>query len=887
MRPDHLPQGDPCEKCDLPAARHRAYHLPDGDPCARCGLDASSHRTANVAYRRVRDADRPDRGRTRRILGVDGEGHDLPDGRHVYTYLACVDASGAVAAETRFAPAGLSHDECCEALLSLSGGSLKFGYSFGYDATMILEAMPPEDRYVLLRPELRKKRECRECGRVFRLLRSTCPGCGSEDIDEPLNPPHLRWNGRGYGFFQGNLTIADRYVRGEGWGRSVKVHDVFKLFGTSFVEAIKDWGIGDKATVARVAEMKGKRNEFSGVSADAITSYCKEECALLAQLMQKRLEAQEEAGIPLTQFFGGSPASALLKKHDVAFYRGRSVGACGHKWRAISAECPRPKCDKPHARSENVRDMPPELVAAIMASFFGGRFENSVLGLVEEPIYGFDLASAYPYALTFLPCLRCGRWSKSTTTQKRRLYSEIRSATLALCHYRVRPLPARERRGLAWAPLPFRDSGGSIAYATNFSGWGWAAEVLPAVAGWPDLVEVDGAWLYHTDCGHLPFAWMPNVYKRRVAWGKDGKGKALKNAANGSYGKTAQSKGGRDPQFQQWVWAGMTTATTRGQILDAIGRARDPWSVLAIATDGIYATEDLSLPGPRDTGTKGLVDPNGKSKPELGDWERKAVPEGAFFVKPGLYYRTSSVSPHQCRACGQRFQKIAAKCPACGSEDVDKPKLDEVRARGVGRREVYEQAPEILAGWRAWDRSDPDFRVKLVSRRFFGARHAIFAMAYCAPCGEVWSGTSEIGCPKCEELGSFWRAVLLRTEQCDPCKERQRASAKRRRLQDPMAAIEESLHPRSYCGACAKPVYGQWAERVTEVAFDPWPKREKELEAGGESVRMRVRDVGGAESAPYRPGKTTPEGEESRRAKEFQEWEPEWPDSPQEEEVPE
>ena len=157
MRPDHLPKGDPCE-CGEPARRHRAYHLPDGDPCARCGLDAASHRTANVAYRRERDVDRPDRKGPQRILGIDGEGHDLPNGKHVYTFLACVDADGVVAAETRFAPEGLTHDECCEALLSLPKNALKFAYSFGYDTTMILEALPLEDRYVLLRPELRKIR---------------------------------------------------------------------------------------------------------------------------------------------------------------------------------------------------------------------------------------------------------------------------------------------------------------------------------------------------------------------------------------------------------------------------------------------------------------------------------------------------------------------------------------------------------------------------------------------------------------------------------------------------------------------------------------------------------------------------------------------------------
>jgi hypothetical protein len=730
--------------------------------------------------RKQYDAPRKDREGERLIVGIDGEGQDDADGNHIYTYMAAVNEKAVTVAQA-FNPNGLSHDECMEMLLSIPKNTLKFAFSFGYDITMMIRDMPDVVKYRLLRPNTRSRRNCKPCGKGWNaLLSHDCPHCKNENTTQ--SRPYYKWNGRGYDWFNNAITVASGYDGKKGkWRRSCHVWDSFRFFGTSFVEALKDWNIGTLEQRTRVADMKGKRGSFSEEKPEEIQAYCREECHLLAQMMRKVINAHDEAGLHLERYDGaGSTASVMMKVHGVAEFRG-----------------PR------------IREMPPELGSAIMAGFFGGRFENSTVGTVEREVFGFDISSAYPYAQTSLPCLKCGHWEKAN---KRRLRQAVENATLAICKFRVGKVS--KRKEVAWLPLPFRDEKGSICYPANFEGWAWKPEMMAALAGWPDLVELVGAFVYSTDCDHTPFAHIPSVYRQRIEWGKEGAGKALKLGLNAGYGKNAQSVGD-NPPYQQWVWAGMTTASTRGQILEGIALADDRWNILSIATDGIYATEDLQMPKPRDTGTaevtvlqgdeKGLV----KHKP-LGGWERKPVPEGAFFAKPGLYFKLA-------------------------------PKLEDIRARGVGRREVYEQKPRLIEGFNLWDRKDYEYNIPLVGRRFYGAKHCIYMRSSCAKCNTSWAGVPEQKCPTCGKAGGSVKTSQLRTPEPD------------RDL-----------------------AYGRWCARTSKIRFDPRPKREQVFGGDSKYGRLLVRDAEGLESKAYNPGETTPEGEAMRESKNFMLEQPDW-----------
>lgn len=783
-----------CARCGEPREKHRAprrraYHASVGDPCERCSLPSSAHRPdkdrrRRVAYDAARkvekaayDAERADdRHADRKIIGVDGEGKDTPDGRHVYTYLAAVDEHGRLVAEARN-PDGLSHEECVTMLLAIPRNSLKFGFMFSYDVTKITEQMPASDVYYLMRPNARTRRSCKACDVKWDALNvRECPSCGGT-FEVRSFTRSVRYRGRKYGFFNGSLSIST--IRKP--VRNVKIWDCFRFFGCSFVEALKDWAIGTPEEIATIADMKGKRGAFDQEDASDVEAYCRRECHLLALMMRKVVDSHARAGIPLERYDGaGSTASALLKKHEVADFKG-------------------PKLDA----------LPRGLAHAVRAAFFGGRFENSTIGTVEGACHGYDISSAYPYALSFLPCLACGRWKLRKLTAKS-IREIVARGDLVLARYFVRPVSAAQRKRLAWCPLPFRDEHGSITYGTNFEGWAWAPELLAALDGWPDLVKLGAeAWVYERpkECrkDHQPFGFLPQVYRQRLAWGKEGAGKALKLGSNATYGKTAQSIG-EDPPFQSWIWAGMTTATTRGQLLGAIASARDPWNIFSVATDGIFGREELHLPTPRDTGTFDLVKDN---KPcPLGGWEHKDIREGMFFAKPGLYFRLGTT-------------------------------LGEIRARGVGRREVFEHRTKLVESFASWDRANMGHSLRLTSRRFYGAKHSIYAQSACIRCRVRWPGVPEQGCPKCGEVGDDFQTKMLEDE-------------------------------------AGNVAFGRWGVRTTDVRFDPHPKRERVIAEGGSYARLHVRDLGGRASAAYEKGRTTPEGFDARSAQDFNLEQPDW-----------
>lgn len=724
------------------------------------------------ASRAARDRHRKDREADRKIVGVDGEGMDLPDGRHVYTYLAAVDETGRLVAEARN-PSGLSFDECAAMLLEIPRRSLIFGFMFSYDVTKIVEGLAPADVYYLMRPQCRVRKVCRACKARTSRLASACPECGSEALQRVTVP--LVTRGKKLDFFNGSFSVAEARKSSTRKKRGIKVWDCFRFFGCAFVQALKDWKVGTDAQIARLTAMKNKRGAFDKESPADVEAYCREECHLLAQMMRKLIDAHERAEIPLKRFEGaGSTASALLRKHEVENFRGPRAAV-----------------------------LPLGLQRAIAAAFFGGRFENSAIGLVRRRVWSYDIASAYPYALSDLPCLACGTWERVTGKPYR-----VR-ADLRLVRFRVRKVSDAERRKIAWGPLPFRSDAGSITYGTNFSGWAWSAEYEAARRFSPELVEHGGEeWIYRTPCEHKPFAFLPPVYVKRIAWGKDGAGKVLKLGPNATYGKCAQTAGD-DPPFQQFAWAGPTTATCRGMLLDAIGASSDRWSVISLATDGLYGTERLSLADPRDTRTAGHLDPeSGEEKPALGSWEEKEIPEGAFFAKPGLYFRLNA-------------------------------ELKEIRARGVGRREVKAAKARLIRGFLKWDRQDSKYGIELTSRRFYGAKTSIAARSSCSSCGISWPGIPEAMCAGCGRVGDKFQTQYMKRDD-------------------------------------GRDAIGTWGERPILVGFDPHPKRERALRQGGEHVRMHLRDLGGAESTPYEKGLLSPEARGAQIGKEISEEQPDW-----------
>ena len=272
-------------------------------------------------------------------------------------------------------------------------------------------------------------------------------------------------------------------------------------------------------------------------------------------------------------------------------------------------------------------------------------------------VWAWDIASAYPYAMCHLPCLRHGRWVHRK--------GALRSRGLALVSWELRHEPPT-----AWGPLPVRLPDGNIVFpARTAGGWAWSPEYEAAKRLTPSLRTLE-AWVWEPKackCPRFPFRErIVDWYKQRLRWGKADKGLTLRLGMNSVYGKSAQGVG--KARFRCMVRAGLITALCRAQLLDAIACAKDPSSVVAVATDSVMATERLKLPAPLKLGTEAIAKKMGKTP--LGGWEEQEFKHGVFLVRPGLRF---SLDPR--------------------AEEKD------TAARGLGVRVLHANRKRVLSAW--------------------------------------------------------------------------------------------------------------------------------------------------------------------------------------------
>lgn len=556
------------------------------------------------------------------FLGIDGEGID--SGPHKYTLLGVSDEYGKTYHLEDYD--GLHTRDLLEFILELPSDQLIFSFAFNYDLTKILQDVDDETLYKLFRPELRARRG-----------------------QAAARGPHpVFWKGFGL-----NLQGSKFEVFRKG-GKSIIIWDIFKFFGSKFVSALKDWKVGRPELWERMANMKGLRDVFTLEMKKEIREYCLEECLCMAQLARKLYNAHNAAGLTLKNFYGaGSSAAAMLDKMGI---------------------------------KDAIVESPDEMRLPIASAFFGGRFENSVIGSIDGPVYNYDISSAYPYQLYRLPCLLHARWE---FTKKR---SDIDGARQALINFAVKAAPTIHH----WGPFPYRDKDGNISYPSNHDGgWVWIDEYLAGEAGWPDNVQFLGAWVLKSDCDCHPFKDIAHYYNERCRIGKEGPGLVMKLGCNSCYGKIAQSVG--NGVFNHWAWAGMITSGCRGQLLRMLLLHKDQANALMMATDGIFTRERLIPPQPIDTGTLGTGKP-------LGGWEEKVINKPVFIARPGIYFPMNPT----------------------------KEQLSSCKGRGVGRSVVYENWQLISDRWEEIKRNGLNELEKIENavkvanvRRFCGAKTSI------------------------------------------------------------------------------------------------------------------------------------------------------------------
>jgi DNA polymerase type B, organellar and viral len=662
LRPEHSPEGNPCLRCGLDKTNHRPRRdraQARADYFAKYRSDNSgvSRRAARTARRSIQRVWHKLDPAERIIVGIDGEGWtDHETGKHHYSYLCASTATGRYWDVEGEGGYGLRTDQIFDFLLSLPQHALVMGFSLGYDITKWIEGMPPVSIHFLNHPELR-------------------PG--------KWGPRGIWWSKYRINRVSTKFTlelIEKRTGAEDGpleSTRNIIVWDLFRFFGKAFVPALKDWRVGTEEELEAIQSMKDQRGNFARID-EREKLYCRSECRLMAQMAANLVQAHDDADLKLRTYYGpGSTASVMLAK----------MGA-----------------------KENTAKIPDMMKSVIDMAFFGGRFEHSWIGPVKG-MWSYDIASAYPFATTQIPCLQHGEWRLVRNPSIR----QIEESPAACVHWRLPVFDGLKRRDFslgmrlqkevkvkgypvdrAWGPFPFRLEDGNILFpAVAKGGWVWKQEFLAALnSGVFPNVECSEAWIWHADCEcPPPFGKaIADYYCIRLEWGKDGKGLVVKLGLNSWYGKRAQRIG--HPPFQCITTAGIITSACRGMLLTAAGRASNPWNVCGFATDSIQSTESLDLPSPPWTGTEDKAAEKGKFP--LGAWDNTTKGEDTFLIRPGMRFKMNctkcklSLDACQCTRDADTCKdckKILDKC-LCGTA-----------ARGIGVRTLHNNRKKVLQSW--------------------------------------------------------------------------------------------------------------------------------------------------------------------------------------------
>lgn len=352
---------------------------------------------------------------------------------------------------------------------------------------------------------------------------------------------------------------------------NVKFYDVFGFWHKSFIKAVQET-LGKDAVSQELIKGKESRSDFANWQLDDILRYTNEELRLLVELAEHLRSVLLRADIHLgSAFYGpGSIANYWFKKHQIA--------------------------------PPEILD--PVIVEVMERAYYGGRFETFQLGRVE-PVYEFDINSAYPAIISKLPYL--DGWKH--TDDKR-----FGGFEFSVWHIEWH-LPESTKIG----PFPSRDKHGLISYPANGRGWYWSPEVNAALSLYGSSgIKILEGYIPNVSYGR-PFEWVEELYNRRLELKESGDPAqwAFKVGLNSIYGKTAQRVG--SAKYFSLAWAGFITSATRAKLLSAVNGRED--SVVAFATDAVYFNR---RPGSFQTGRN------------LGAFTGKRWVRG-YFLQSGVY----------------------------------------------------------------------------------------------------------------------------------------------------------------------------------------------------------------------------------------------------------
>lgn len=549
---------------------------------------AKSNATRQREYReRTPWTERADAPQHKPFIGVDGEGSGKDSlGRQNYMLMCAGDME-------LYSGMPLSTLECLEFICSLPSNDacILVGFSFGYDTTMILKDLPGERRERLFRPRVDGQGYSRY---VY-----------FHDFAVEYLPKNYLRVAR-----TKKVIRNDQIIRQVIEGTSRTIYEVFGFYQKSFLNVLKQFSIGQEH-LDLIERNKSARASFD-VMTDEVREYCKTECMLLAELMEKFRENCYAADIRPRQWSGAGKLAGALHGREKTFTR---------------------------AQASSVID--PGLMNFAAEAYYGGRFEITRTGMICEAVHEYDIRSAYPAAMLDLPCLEHGTWREVGAAELRSLHKS-EELFIGSVHFKLKSGLNSKEPGRVGG-LPIRSKDGFIYWPMEGNGVYWSPEIRSAA--WLGFdINYRRGYAYTKVCNCKPFEWVEGLYEYRRTIGSVGPGYPIKLGINALYGLLAQRVG--NGKYANMVWAGLITSLTRSK-LNEVAKI-SPGKICMMATDAIYSTEKLDL----DIGEK------------LGQWEHVELPY-MFIVQPGLYW---SKKKHKVRGLplkyfeepgrSQHFEKI-------------------------------------------------------------------------------------------------------------------------------------------------------------------------------------------------------------------------------------
>lgn len=474
-------------------------------------------------------------------------------------------------------------------------------------------------------------------------------------------------------------------------GRWARTWDTFGFFQCSFVGALQRWGI---PTPDYLLEMKEKRGTFQVGGEYELKAYSELECGLLVQLMGQVRDGLRQHDVkPRTWHGAGAIASACLREAGVKNHLGRD------------------------SRTPHVEE-------TILRAYFGGRTELFVQGELASAVQ-YDVNSAYAAALRQLPDGR-GTWRRCRSWQH-----EGRWAPWGLWHIDWDLNDLEE----ILSPLPYR-AGRGIFYPICGEGWYHASEVRAALREYPDKVRVGTGYVFEPATGAKPFAFVEELYalRQQLAAAQDPAATALKFGLASVWGKLSQatSRNGRVPTYQDYFWAGATTALVRGWMLEIAAAHRH--RLVQISTDGlVLAGHDGSY-----------LDK--KCGPGLGQLRRSRLQE-VLIAQPGMmaaWDADTGEEINHTRGFFRReidFEKLRAVWRSQGPHGT--LHTQGVRFVGIGTC----MANGTYKDWRKWKNHRQELSLHS-SRKYYSALNGLKPAYQLLPPFQVREGLSSIYEPK-------------------------------------------------------------------------------------------------------------------------------------------